>query len=136
MEWIQQLFEKAYFYIPTILAAMSAIGIPSIVSLAKLITNAKYFLSELSLVFSKINEIITIVQRLIDNSNQLGDLIIEQSNLIAESTLNKKAKLKAAEFQKKVLAIRENNQYELDKLVLVAKSNKNKIKVKVAKKGE
>lgn len=136
MEWIQQLFEKAYFYIPTILAAMSAIGIPSIVSLAKLITNAKYFLSELSLVFSKINEIVTIVQRLIDNSNQLGDLIIEQSNLIAESTLNKKAKLKAAEFQKKVLAIRENNQYELDKLVLVAKSNKNKIKVKVAKKGE
>jgi hypothetical protein len=115
---------------------MSAIGIPSIVSLAKLITNAKYFLSELSLVFSKINEIVTIVQRLIDNSNQLGDLIIEQSNLIAESTLNKKAKLKAAEFQKKVLAIRENNQYELDKLVLVAKSNKNKIKVKVAKKGE
>ena len=136
MEWIQQLFEKAYFYIPTIVAAMSAIGIPSIVSLAKLITNAKYFLSELSLVFSKINEIVTIVQRLIDNSNQLGDLIIEQSNLIAESTLNKKAKLKAAEFQKKVLAIRENNQYELDKLVLVAKSNKNKIKVKVAKKGE
>lgn len=136
MEWIQQLFEKAYFYIPTILAAMSAIGIPSIVSLAKLITNAKYFLSELSLVFSKINEIVTIVQRLIDNSNQLGDLIIEQSNLIAESTLNKKAKLKAAEFQKKVLAIRENNQYELDKLVLVAKSNKNKIKVKVAKKGK
>lgn len=41
LNFLKWCCEQAYIYVPTILAFISAIGIPSLVSIAKIVSNAK-----------------------------------------------------------------------------------------------
>ena len=63
-EQLNQFMQKAYFYIPAILAFITAVGLPSLVQIAKIVAYAKVYLAQSSRILKKMNETVEQVEPL------------------------------------------------------------------------
>ena len=130
--WLKQ----AYVYIPAILAFISSIGFPSLVQIAKIVSAAKLYVTQISVVFKKMNETL-------EEVNKLSDFIlatIEEDaqffEAMAETTYNKKQKQAYLE-RAAILRSRKDNAFKrIELLKEETKQTKKKIKVKVRIKPE
>ena len=130
--WISQ----AYVYIPAILAFISSIGFPSLVQIAKIVSSAKLYVTQISVVFKKMNETL-------DEVNKLSDFILTTLEedaaffeAMAETTYNKKQK---QAFIDRAAALRRRKDYAFKRIEALkedAVANKKKVKVKVRIKPE
>ena len=68
MEWLDRFGEwcqQAWVYIPAILSFITAIGLPSLVQIAKIFKSAKLYLTQTKTLMGKFNEVVKIVKELI-----------------------------------------------------------------------
>lgn len=127
--WLRQ----AYIYIPAILAFISSIGFPSLVQIAKIVSSAKLYITQIQVVFKKMNETL-------EEVNKLSDFVlrtIEEDatffEALAETTYNKKQRQALLE---RAQALRERKklafkQIESIKETAIEKKKKIKVKVKI-----
>ena len=87
-EWLKQ----AWVYIPAILAFISAIGLPSLVQIAKIFASAKLYLTKVSVLLKKTNETVDEVNRLLDFmiAEIDDDIHYEQRRLSASFNIKEK----------------------------------------------
>lgn len=115
-EWCQQ----AWVYIPAILSFITAIGLPSLVQIAKIFKSAKLYLTQTKTLIGKFNEVVKVV-------NQLKDVIktlrhdIEQ--FLEDEIAYDEKKLLAVYNAKEKEMIRGHIEYLKQKLDNVKKLN-------------
>lgn len=77
-EWLQQFSEwcqQAWVYIPAVLSFITAIGLPSLVQIAKIFKSAKLYLTQTKTLIGKFNEVVKVVNQLKDSIKSLkGDI--------------------------------------------------------------
>lgn len=142
-EWFKEIFEKAYIYVPTICAFITSIGIPALVSIAKIVSNAKTYLQSAKTLKQVVDVVTNVCQSLIDTilldyENQLKELELEKA-----ITHNKKAlellEMKEGRINNCIQKYQSMTMKELiDKALAIElnKGKKKKVKVKVVKKAE
>lgn len=78
MEWLQKfgdLCQQAWFYLPAVLSFITAVGLPSLVQIAKIFKSAKLYLTQTKTLIGKFNEVIKVVKQLKEFINTLkGDI--------------------------------------------------------------
>ena len=153
MEWLNQLGEwlkQAWVYIPAVLSFISAIGVPSLVQIAKIFSSAKLYLEQVKTLKGKINVLVDTVNAFNGACNQL--INVEIQNLSEELnflelqkalTYNKKMQELIEERIKQIKAkIEELSNTTVADLVKqiedqeLAKKPTKKVKVKVVKSNE
>lgn len=92
-ETISYWLSQAYIYIPSILAAISAIGFPAIVQIAKIFASAKLYLQQVSVLLKKLNECVVQVQGIVELVNNWTENDIAFHEELAKTTINKKQRL-------------------------------------------
>ena len=144
-EWCQQ----AWVYIPAVLSFITAIGLPSLVQIAKIFKSAKLYLTQTKSLMGKFNEVVKVVKQLIEFIKTLrGD--IEQ--FLKDEIDYDEKRLQYTYNAKEKEAIRGHIKYLKEKLDSVQKLgelpevkeftqeelnlDKKKIKVKVKEKDE
>ncbi|MCK9576965.1 MAG: hypothetical protein M0R51_13770 [Clostridia bacterium] len=131
MEWFEWALQQAYIYIPTILGVISSIGIPALVSLAKILSNVKLYLAQAQVLLKKVNEVVDVAQSMSSQIEQLVDLIIAQNELIANATLNKKVKEQSMMLTKQATDVKANFHKQIEKATNILVDSKKSFKVKV-----
>ena len=78
-EWLNKLSEflqQAWVYIPAILSFITAIGLPSLVQIAKIFASAKLYITQTKTLMGKFNEVVKVVQQLIKLIEAIkGDMV-------------------------------------------------------------
>lgn len=131
-EWLKQ----AYVYIPAILAFISSIGFPSLYQIAKIVASVKLYVTQISVVFKKMNETLEQVNRISDFVLQTLDEDAKFFEDMAATTYNKKQQKL---FLDRAAAIRARKAVAFKKIEALkedAAQDKKKMKVKVRIKPE
>lgn len=136
-EFLNQLsywLSQAYVYIPAILTAISSIGFPAIVQIAKIFASAKLYLQQVSVLLKKLNECVVQVQGICELVTAWTENDIAFHEEIAKTTINKKQRLVIENHvnslkQRKVL-VSNMKIKALEKSELEPKKVKIKVKVK------
>ena len=95
-EFLNQLsywLSQAYVYIPAILTAISSIGFPAIVQIAKIFASAKLYLQQVSVLLKKLNECVVQVQGICELVTAWTENDIAFHEELAKTTINKKQRL-------------------------------------------
>lgn len=92
LDFINNLLQQAYFYIPAILSFISAIGFPSLVQIAKIVASVRLYTTKIAVVFSKVNETVAAVNKLADFTISYMDEDAKFFEDLAETEYNKKRK--------------------------------------------
>ena len=94
-EWLQQ----AWVYIPAILSFITAIGLPSLVQIAKIFASAKLYLTQTKTLLGKLNEVIKLYNNLVtmyEDTKELYVAVMEDEicfdSEIMSKTINVKLK--------------------------------------------
>lgn len=131
-EWLRQ----AYVYIPAILAFISSIGFPSLVQIAKIVSSVKLYVTQISVVFRKMNETL-------DEVNKLSDFVLTTLDedaaffeAMAETTYNKKQKQMFMERAETIRGRKSMAFRKIESLKEDVAQKKKKVKVKVRIKPE
>lgn len=130
--WLSQ----AYVYIPAILAFISSIGFPSLVQIAKIVSSVKLYVTQIQVVFKKMNETLEEVNKLSDFVLSTLDEDAQFFEALAETTYNKKQR---QAFLDRVASIRNRRQFAFKKIETLKEESapkKKKVKVKVRIKPE
>lgn len=136
-EFLNQLsywLSQAYVYIPAILTAISSIGFPAIVQIAKIFASAKLYLQQVSVLLKKLNECVVQVQGICELVTVWTENDIAFHEELAKTTINKKQRLVIENHvnslkQRKVL-VSNMKIKALEKSELEPKKVKIKVKVK------
>lgn len=136
-EFLNQLsywLSQAYIYIPAILTAISSIGFPAIVQIAKIFASAKLYLQQVSVLLKKLNECVVQVQDICELVTAWTENDIAFHEELAKTTINKKQRLVIENHvnslkQRKVL-VSNMKIKALEKSELEPKKVKIKVKVK------
>lgn len=136
-EFLNQLsywLSQAYVYIPAILTAISSIGFPAIVQIAKIFASAKLYLQQVSVLLKKLNECVVQVQGICELVTAWTENDIAFHEELAKTTINKKQRLVIENHvnslkQRKVL-VSNMKIKALEKSELEPKKVKIKVKVK------
>lgn len=136
-EFLNQLsywLSQAYIYIPAILTAISSIGFPAIVQIAKIFASAKLYLQQVSVLLKKLNECVAQVQGICELVTAWTENDIAFHEELAKTTINKKQRLVIENHvnslkQRKVL-VSNMKIKALEKSELEPKKVKIKVKVK------
>lgn len=136
-EFLNQLsywLSQAYIYIPAILTAISSIGFPAIVQIAKIFASAKLYLQQVSVLLKKLNECVVQVQGICELVTAWTENDIAFHEELAKTTINKKQRLVIENHvnslkQRKVL-VSNMKIKALEKSELEPKKVKIKVKVK------
>lgn len=131
MEWLEWALQQAYIYVPTILGVIASIGIPALVSLAKILSNVKLYLAQAQVLLNKVNEVVDVAKSMSSQVEQLVDLIIAQNELIANATLNKKVKEQSVLLTEKAIVVKKSFHKEIEKATNILVDSKKSFKVKV-----
>ena len=136
-EFLNQLsywLSQAYVYIPAILTAISSIGFPAIVQIAKIFASAKLYLQQVSVLLKKLNECVVQVQGICELVTAWTENDIAFHEELAKTTINKKQRIVIENHvnslkQRKVL-VSNMKIKALEKSELEPKKVKIKVKVK------
>lgn len=146
-DWLQQFsnwLQQAWVYIPAVLSFITAIGLPSLIQIAKIFSASKIYLSQTKTLIGKFNQTVKIVNQLKDYIDSLkGDwekfledeISYEEKRLDAVYNIKQKKVIedhilylnKKLEATRKKEALPEAKEITLEEL----NSDKKKIKVKV-----
>jgi len=132
LNWLNWLINQAYIYIPAVLAFITAIGIPSIVQLAKIFKSAKLYLTQTSVLLKKLNESLYIITKLVDFTTSQIDSEIAFYETLIKTTYNKKQKMifvSRIEFLK--LQKETANRLTIQSIDIDSITPKKKIKVRI-----
>lgn len=92
MNQVGEFLKQAWVYIPAIISFISAIGFPSLVSIAKIVASAKVYLAQTSKILAKVNEAVDVANRMVEViESNLNDEITFCEQL-HDSTYSKKEK--------------------------------------------
>lgn len=130
-EQLNQFMQKAYFYIPAILAFITAVGLPSLVQIAKIVAYAKVYLAQASRILKKMNETVEQVNAIADFVLSSLDEDAAFFEELAATTYNKKQK---EAYLAQASRIRSKRQRALGKIEILkedVETAKKKVKVKV-----
>lgn len=129
-----EFLKQAWVYIPAILSFISAIGFPSLVSIAKVLASAKVYLAQTAKILTKVNEAVDVANRMVEViESNLNDEITFCEQL-GDSTYSKKVK---AVLDERVKTLKKKKEELLLKKVeaipeeeLAPKKVKVKVKIK------
>lgn len=136
--WLKEAFQQAYVYIPTILAFISAVGIPSLVKIGQIVSNSKAYLQSAKTLKDVVNGVTNTFQQIIDTilidyEQELAELEMERA-----ITINKKMKelldLKIARVKECIEKYKNMSVAELIEKVGNIEVTKKRVKIKVVKK--
>jgi len=135
LDFINNLLQQAYFYIPAILGFISAVGFPSLVQIARIVAAVRLYVAKIAVVTTKVNETVSAVNALAEFTVSYMDEDAKFFEDLAETEYNKKRKeayLKRAEVlrQRKAKAIKH---IEAIKEELESAKRKRKVRVRIVK---
>lgn len=131
--WLQQ----AWVYIPAVLAFISAVGIPALVQIAKILAAARSYLSQNAKLKGKANETLEEVNKM---AEALSSSLREEAEFLeslAATAYNKKQKAAIMERARKLRQRADGGFSKIERIAEEADpKNKRKVKVKVRVKGK
>ena len=135
LDFINNLLQQAYFYIPAILGFISAIGFPSLVQIAKIVASVKLYITKIAVVFSKVNETV-------EATNKLADLVLSYMDDdakffedLAATEYNKKRRQAYLDRAETIRRRKQESIKHIDLLKEEVEKAKKKVRVKVKVKG-
>lgn len=136
LEAVKELLEKSYVFIPSIMAVISAIGIPSLVSIGKIVSNAKVYLQSAKTLKEAVGAITDTFQLIIDDLKGNYEAELKELELEKQLAFNPKQKeLIQAKIERISACVVKYGNMSVKELVNKAmeKVPTKKVKVKVIK---
>ena len=87
-----EFLKQAWVYIPAILSFISAIGIPSLVSIAKIVASAKVYLAQTAKILAKVNEALDVANKMVEFIESNLDDEIRFCEELGKATYSKREK--------------------------------------------
>lgn len=91
-EFFNNLLEQAYVYIPMVCTFITAVGLPSIVQISKIVASANLYLTQVKVLKNKVNECVDTNNKMIDYIDHLTNDEIEYNKQLYKVTANQKQK--------------------------------------------
>lgn len=128
--WLQQ----AYVYLPIILSFISAIGLPSLVQIAKIFASAKLYLTRTKVLMNKVNECVDTINKMSNMINSFIDNELVFTEQLESSSYNKKQKALCIEHKQHLIELKTKSMnFKVEVIPQEELQKKKKVKVKVVK---
>lgn len=91
-EFWNNLLEQAYIYIPMVCTFITAVGLPSLVQVAKIFASANLYLTQVKYLKNKVNECVEMNNKMIEYIDNFVDDEISYNTELLKCTYNKQQK--------------------------------------------